>query len=534
MHDGPGRGRTAIEGVILLLTLTALIWIGLRVRTETWTRTEIIRYVPDMENGWNWGSRAAQDGFFTLYDRVADESPPTDYGLDYMPARLAVMTLWAKKELAADPKETEWLDDYEFNRPLLQFNTFCEALTAAGLFALALDWSRRDRRPTLLGHDRPLYGAGLATIVFALVWLNPASLISAHGRPTWDVWVLPFYVWSVFAAGRGAWLTAGCIVGLGVMFKGQLLIVAPFMILWPMMRFRVGAVLRFVIGVAFSAGSVASPWLVGSSAGPIAFCIAIALLPVVIWASLKRWPVLGRSLPGRWLQWAVPLAAAIAIAACIPFFGGSLNWLRIGLIYGAKKFAGLQVGDANSLAGLLEASFRWKATDRVDAIQWIYPGATISDLLIAIYGMAIIAAAWATSRYERRGDRRFLLAVAVPWIVYFAVFPKMHERYLLWGGIVACAGLAVSWGTAGLALLFCLISTCMSLWQMTWAIRAPTAADGLTLEDVRMIRKVLMPIYPGMAWAVLMATAAWLWMTLAVAGGPKSTPVADEQLMPPN
>ena len=545
MHDGPGRGRTAIEGAILLLTLAALIWVGLRVRTETWARTEVIRYIPDMQNGWNWGSRAAREGFFGLYDRVADEqskrpkgSPPEENGLDYMPARLAVMTLWAKHELGIDPNTTQWQPAYEFNRPLLEFNTFCESLTAAGLFALACDWSRRDRRPTLLGRDRPLYGVGLATTVFALAWLNPASLISAHGRPTWDVWVLPFYVWSVFAAGRGAWLTAGCIVGLGVMFKGQLLIVAPFMMLWPMMRFRIGAMLRFVIGVGFSAGLIASPWLVGSSAGPISAVIASTLLPVLLWAVLKRWPILGRSMPGRWLQWAIPLSAASAMAACIPLFHGSLNWLRIGLIYGANKFPGLQIGGADSLAGLLEASFQWKETDVVPALQSIYPGATISHLMIAIYGIGLTAIAWATSRYERRGDRRFVLAVAAPWILYFAVFPKMHERYLLWGAIVGCAGLIVSWGSLGLAMLFCLMSACMSLGQMLWIVHFRSAVGDMTPDQVQMMRKVLWPIYPGMAWAVLMAATVWLWMTLAVSGGPKIKPrikrVAKAELLPPD
>src|SRR5262245_21541247 len=173
-----------------------------------------------MRNAWNWGSRAARDGYFQLYDRVAAEHPNGTYGLDYVPLRLAVMTLWARHQLSQDPA-AQWSESYQFNAPLLRFNTFMELAAASAVFVLARMWIRRAGTMHFLGAE------WLALIAFALAWLNPASLISAHARPTWDCWVAPFYLWAIVAACADRWILAGCIIAAGAMFKGQQLVAAP-------------------------------------------------------------------------------------------------------------------------------------------------------------------------------------------------------------------------------------------------------------------------------------------------------------------
>lgn len=496
------------------MVLVALVWAGLVARAFVWQHTEAIRYTPDMDNAWHWGERAAREGFVGLYDTVATETPDRRFGLDYLPLRLATMTLWAKSRLAIDPAVTGWRRDEAFNAPLLHFNTACELAAAIGLLVLAWDWTRRDPSGRASGARRMLYGVWPAVVAFALAWLNPAVLISAHGRPTWDVWVLPFFIWAVVFAGRGWWLTAGCVVGVGAMFKGQQLFGLPVLLLWPLFRGQIGAAGRLVIGFAVGVALVASPWLVGRSAGAIVSVVGIALLPVAAWAILRRWPVRGRAVPGRWVRYAVPALLATAIFVIGPQFGGSYNWLRIGLIYGADKFDDLAFDQTYSFTAVLARLYRWRLNDRVESLQWLYAGTTISHVLIAIYGVCVTLLAWAAARYDKRGDRRFLPAVAATWLVYFAVFPRMHERYLLWGAVFACTAAAVDVGLVGLALFFSLASACMSLAQMCFDGRGPMFLKEYSPRAGWTVIRFLGPLFPGLGYAVTLAVVVWVWVVV--------------------
>ena len=58
------------------------------------------------------------------------------------------------------------------------------------------------------------------------------------------------------------WATAGLLLGLGCMFKGQLLFVAPVLILCPLFAGWPGRFLKLVAGMATGAGLVIWPWLV--------------------------------------------------------------------------------------------------------------------------------------------------------------------------------------------------------------------------------------------------------------------------------
>ena len=513
------RPRTVLEAAAVAAVLVCLVWAGLVARAFVWTHTETIRYAPDMENAWKWGRRAAREGFVGLYDKVAAETPDHRYGLDYLPLRLAAMTLWARSRLAVDPAVTGWQRDAAFNAPLIRFNTACELAVAIGLLVLAWDWTRRDAVGRAPAGRRALYGVWPAVLAFVLAWLNPAVLISAHGRPTWDVWVLPFFIWAVAFAGRGFWLTAGCVVGVGAMFKGQQLFGLPLLLLWPLFRGRVGAVVRLAVGFAVSVALVASPWLVGRSAGAIACVVGIALLPIIAWAIFRRWPVRGRTLPGRWVRYAVPAFLAAAIFAVGPVFCGSYNWLRIGLIYGADKFDDLAFDDTYSFTAVLARLYRWRLNDRVESLQWLHAGTTVSHVLVAVYAACVTLLAWAAARYDKRGDRRFVLAVAGTWLVYFTVFPRMHERYLLWGAVFAGAAAAVDFGLVGLAIFFGLASTCMSLAQMCFDGHGPQFLKEYSPRAGWTVMRFLGPLYPGLGYAVTLATVVWMWVAVRGAVG---------------
>jgi hypothetical protein len=105
-------------------------------------------------------------------------------------------------------------------------------------------------------------GWGCGIIAAMLVWLNPAILVSGHVWPQWDVWVLPFFTIALLFASIDWWLTAGLFLGVGCMFKGQLLLGSPVLLLWPLFEGRFSRVIRGITGVAIGAGLVVSPWLI--------------------------------------------------------------------------------------------------------------------------------------------------------------------------------------------------------------------------------------------------------------------------------
>ena len=91
-------------------------------------------------------------------------------------------------------------------------------------------------------------------------------ILDAHGWPQWDVWILPFYLFAALAALKNRWFVCGCLLATGAMFKGQLLFVAPFFVLWPLWQKRWNRALRVLAGFISTAALIASPWLLHTPA----------------------------------------------------------------------------------------------------------------------------------------------------------------------------------------------------------------------------------------------------------------------------
>jgi hypothetical protein len=428
--------------------------------------------------------------------------------LDYVPLRLGVMRLWAGYVYRIAPGAKGWIDSYQANTPLLWFNTAMEFLAAAGVFALVWMWKKHSQQPAFAEQRAStlLSVEAIALLAFTLAWLNPASIISAHGRPTWDVWVAPFYVWAIFAACCNRWFIAGCIIAVGTMLKGQQLIVAPIFLLWPLMSLDWRAMLRWIIGFAFAAGVIVSPWLVGQRIAPIGMILSAALLPGILWFFSPR--VKLRTVP-------LLMAACIAIAIWGGGYatGGTFAWFKVGFIYGAEKHGGLEVGGASSLAAILQNRFRWRSGMPVTELPKIGV-ITIDMLMITIYAVLMLGSAFAMRQTQRRKDRVFLLAMAAPWIIYFAVFPKMHERYLLWGAIASCTAVAVGVGPTLLSIFFTLCQLNMSFYQLLSNDNAGRFATGISPTFGKSLLTFTRGTYPDLGWAVLLAAAVWMYLVL--------------------
>ena len=249
--------RLLIFGILIAIFVLATSW-GLRLRGWAWDQTESIHYFPDINNGLFWGSQAIQPadnprGFLNVYDVIGRTAPPGDdnlpsYGLDYAPLRLLLMSRWVRWVEKVDPAVVQhaerehygeppgdWTAPYATFAPLLRFNNAMEMVACIGLFFLSRHWViRGDKRfgsacPAGMWGAiiRPFRGCFAGIIAMLLFWFAPAIILSTHGWPTWDEWIIPFFVWAIYLACIDWWFLAGLVIATGAMFKGQQFFVAP-------------------------------------------------------------------------------------------------------------------------------------------------------------------------------------------------------------------------------------------------------------------------------------------------------------------
>src|SRR4029077_13624302 len=70
---------------------------------------------------------------------------------------------------------------------------------------------------------------------------------------------------------KNRWFWCGCLLALGAMFKGQLLFVVPFFVLWPLWQKRWVSALRMLAGFMGIAALIVSPWLLRTTGAWIGF-----------------------------------------------------------------------------------------------------------------------------------------------------------------------------------------------------------------------------------------------------------------------
>src|SRR6266498_1699152 len=284
------RTSDLIRHILVGLLIATIFLAGIQLRRWIGDATRHVRYQHDIVNGFYWGSEVLKEarrlspdeasanswtgfcrGYFALYDRVKDKAYENEYGLDYAPLRLLAMAIWAKEVRDGFP----WVsDDHpKLVNPLLKINFICELVSALAIFLLVRECLRRSR-PTQssLLNRLPLQHRGwiCGLAAASAAWLDPSMILDAHGWPQWDVWILPFYLFAALAALNNRWFLCGCLLAAGAMFKGQLLFVTPFFVLWPLWQKRWNRALRVFAGFAATAALIASPWLLRTSVAWIA------------------------------------------------------------------------------------------------------------------------------------------------------------------------------------------------------------------------------------------------------------------------
>ncbi len=307
----------------LVAFLLICLYAGVRIRHWQWEATQPLHYLDDIRRGYGWGREAATTGYLNIYERMAKQDTDDWLFVDYAPLRLLLMRSWGAWAVTNYPDAKEWQPDYAFNAPVLWFNTLMEFAAAVGAFFLVRYWIIRCDNPAppwrpliflqrtlfrkkfferpffqkpFLRHwltPRPALTSQLTRIPFRgcfrgliaalFIWFNPAILISGHGWPTWDLWIIPMYLYAILFAALDWWFVAGLVIAAGAMFKGQQFFVAPIFILWPLFLGQPLNALRWLIGLTLGIGLIASPWLISYLPGGDLNAPRILDWPAIIW-----------------------------------------------------------------------------------------------------------------------------------------------------------------------------------------------------------------------------------------------------------
>ena len=505
-----------LRHALLAFLIVALFLGGIQLRRWIGESTRHVRYQHDIVNGFYWGSETMKEarrlspdeasansltgfgrGYLALYDRVKHKAYNKDYGLDYPPLRLLVMAIWARQVRNQFPG----VDDGHPKpvNPLLKINLLCELLSAVAIFLLVRLCLERQSRATqsdslrslALQHRASICGLAAASAA----WLEPSMILDAHGWPQWDVWILPFYLFAAFAALKNRWFVCGCLLATGAMFKGQLLFVAPFFVLWPLLQKRWNRALRALAGFIATAALIASPWLLHT---PAAW---VALLAVTGFSSFL---FLQRELPHR-CAWISGIAGCAAFVIGV-FAGGSFAWLRVGFLYGSEHYPYLVISSCYNLPSLL-SKLGWSLKDpfwsaHIGSLDFHL---TLQWTLRLLYLGAVAVCAYGAARQVRDRDPRVLIAITAPWLLMFALLGQMHERYLVWGAVVSAVALGVSLRLSIIHFIISAASTAMIVNVML--IDKKLEATLWAIDLLKQIRSCASGV-------VLACVAVYLWNTL--------------------
>jgi hypothetical protein len=438
-----------VLGIIAVIAIVA----GVLVRSWAYNATAGLRFQWDVGNAWQQGhsivahARDFKPGqwpsmwevlrsYVGRYDAVISEHPDGSYILDYAPLRLLISTLWVwtTGEHATAPPD-------QLAGPLLDLNTGLELATAAMAYLLV----RRIIGGKTEGAARwPALAAGL------LIWFDPAVIIDAHVWPQWDIWPTPFILLGAYLAIDQRWLAAGLALGLAAMLKAQILLVAPFFLLWPLFQNRPRAALEVAAGIALAISVIISPWML-QTAGAAVFVVACGMMICVC----ARW------IPRGWRG----LAAAASVAGSLPlagaWFGGSFGWWKIGFVYGANKFDVMSFPRVPNFPRVVNSLLGWTRSGNLATVNLpglhLHPAVTARVILAVIYVAGLIPVAFRTARHDARGDRGVLLTLGVPWLLMFTFLPQMQPRYLIWAAVFSAlpAGISGGWAMihAGISMI---------------------------------------------------------------------------------
>ena len=313
-------------------------------------------------------------------------------------------------------------------------------------------------------------------------------ILDAHGWPQWDVWLLPFYLFAMLAALKNRWFWCGCLLAVGAMLKGQLMLVAPFFLLWPLAQRKWMRALDVLAGFGVTIALLVSPWLLTNAYA----WIIVGVIGGAVAIGLRRLPL---RQSGPWLACAI----AVSVFVVGGLTGGSFAWLEIGLLYGSEHYPYLYISSCYNLPSILaDLGCSLKEPFWSSQVGPLYLAVNLQWTLRILYLVALGLCALGATRHQQRRDPRLLIALAAPWLAMFALLGQMHERYLMWG-VVACA---VAWAVSLRMILLNFILSAASTAMIVHVMLMDKKLDAM-----RPMVGLLDQVRPYGSWIVLACVA---------------------------
>ena len=469
---------------------------GIVLRRAVFEQTMDVHFRKDIVNAYMWGRNARQVGLFHLYDRVrAGGRFNAEIELDYTPLRLMAVTAWQAWTVRNHPDARGWQADYAFNAPMLWGNTIAALLGSIFVFLIVRLWVIRMEEAQRLtdAPPRPLRGVPCAMVGALLLWFNPALLWNGYAWPQWDAWLLPFALAAIYLACIDWWFAAGVCLAIGASLKGQLLIAAPIMFILPICQFRFGTLLRIVAGFMFASMFIAFPFLNASREALVWYLLMLVgmglLAPFVLRWRIKWWAPLGaamlallivwpwqlhvsapvrllpialigvialsRLLPARLIPHSYALIVAVAILLMMPLFEASTAWFWQGFVYGPNREPFMHGPATNNLPAILQTYLRWPNS----AFFKVWGDMEMQQLMGMVYGICLLLCGIGAAIQYRRRDTRFLIAMFLPWLLFFLLLTNVRGRYIVWAAAMSALLPGSGVGMTLLGILVTVIAT---------------------------------------------------------------------------
>jgi hypothetical protein len=412
----------------------------------------------------------------------------------------------------------------------------------------------------------PQTGLLRATLAFGVLWFDPGVAIIAHGWPSPNMWAIPIYLWAVLLCLWDCWFIAGIVMGAGAMMQGQQLVVAAVFVLWPIFAGQPVRAFRWASGFVFTFMLIAGGWML-SFRPDIDLPARQINWPALVWVSLSlallalvglrsrlaprvgvRWLQAVADLAAIWLVWPalltrdpatiavaiaaavllvilfwnlpwaakrylLPLTAGVCLLLCIPFFGATTAWWQIGFVYGTERFPQSAMELANNLPTLLRVLLDWNDIHDIAVtlpqsflLHWAAQPLpiTVRQFMLAIYIALFIPACGAIARQWRRRDPNLLIALVLPWLLFYTILPQMTPRYAVFVAGVGALCIGTSIGTWLLILFFSALTVVQTSLCMMAGNHIGEDDTGNLLFNGQM-RDLLGRTNSGMAWAEVLA-----------------------------
>jgi hypothetical protein len=228
--------------------------------------------------------------------------------------------------------------------------------------------------------------------------------------------------------------------------------------------------------------------------------VVVRLLPIAAIGIIA----LSRFLPARLIPHSYALIVALAILLMMPLFEASTAWFWQGFVYGPNREPFMHGPATNNLPAILQTYLRWPNR----AFYKVWGDMDMQQLMGMIYGICLLLCGIGAAIQYRRRDTRFLIAMFLPWLLFFLLLTNVRGRYLVWAA--AMSALLTGSGV-GMTLLGILVTVVATLETMEAQFALNQTYYSLVPPDWM---HYLTSLEPHLGWPLLLIAAISLYYTV--------------------